>query len=400
MKKRININKDLFHNWGLIIMIYLNNAATTCPKPEVVYQAVDNFFRNSGINPGRSGSGERMDAARMIFDVREKIADFFSIKDSSHLVFNSGATESLNTVIKGVLKKGDHVISSKLEHNSVLRPLERLKNERDIEVDYINFNPETAEINYQSLKNSLKNNTKLIVISHASNVLATVNDLEKIGEIAAAENILFLVDAAQTAGVIPIDVEKFKIDFWAVPGHKSLFGPPGIGALYVRNPAKILPLKEGGTGTNSLSAFQPEIMPDYLEAGTLNNPGIIGLGAGIEFIKNEGINNIHQKEMEFLKKLIKGLNSINGVKVYGKKNIIKRTAVTAFNLEGYNSNQLAFKLQHDYDIQVRGGLHCAPFLHKFLGTNKQGMLRVSPGYFNTEVEVNKFLNIIENIGAR
>ena len=183
----------------------------------------------------------------------------------------------------------------------------------------------------------------------------------------------------------------------AVPGHKSLFGPPGIGVLYVRDPAKILPLKEGGTGTNSLSAFQPEIMPDYLEAGTLNNPGIIGLGAGIEFIKNEGINNIHQKEMEFLKKLIKGLNSINGVKVYGKKNIIKRTAVTAFNLEGYSSNQLAFKLQHDYDIQLRGGLHCAPLLHKFLGTVEQGMLRLSPGYFNTKAEADEFLNIIESI---
>ncbi len=378
-------------------MIYFNNAATSCPKPETVYQAVDNFFRNSGKNPGRSGSAARLDAAHMIFETREKIAEFFSIKDSAHLVFNSGATESLNTVIKGVLKKGDHVLTSKMEHNSVIRPLERLKIEREIEVDYIDLAEESTEVDYQSLKNAVRDNTRLIVISHASNVLGTVNDLQRIGKLAAAEDILFLVDAAQTAGVIPIDVEEMKIDFLALPGHKSLFGPPGVGGLYVRDPKVLQPLKEGGTGTNSLSTTQPEIMPDYLEAGTLNTPGIIGLGAGIEFIQNQGINNIHQKEMRLLKKLIEGLNALAGIKVYGKKDIINRTAVTAFNLEGYSSNQLAFKLQHDYEVQLRGGLHCAPLLHKFLGTDKQGMLRLSPGYFNTEAEVDIFLNIIESI---
>jgi len=378
-------------------MIYFNNAATSCPKPEAVYQAVDYFFQNSGMNPGRSGSAERIDAARMIFECREKIADFFSIKDSAHLVFNSGATESLNTVIKGVLKKDDHVITSKMEHNSIIRPLERLKVEREIDVDYIDLDPESAEVDYQALENAVRDNTKLIVISHASNVLGTVNNLQRIGELAAAEDILFLVDAAQTAGVIPIDVEKMKIDFLAVPGHKSLFGPPGVGALYVRDPETLLPLKEGGTGTNSLSITQPEIMPDYLEAGTLNTSGIIGLRAGVEFIQKEGIKNIHQKEMKLLKKLIEGLTVLPGIKVYGKKEIINRTAVTAFNLEGYSSNQLAFKLQHDYDIQMRGGLHCAPLLHKFLGTNTKGMLRLSPGYYNTEAEVDKFLNIMESI---
>lgn len=378
-------------------MIYFNNAATSWPKPESVYQEVDQFFRNSGMNPGRSGSAETLDSARLIFRTRENIADFFSIKDSAHLVFNSGATESLNTVLKGVLKSGDHVITSKMEHNSILRPLERLKTERKIEVDYINLDLESAEVDYQSLKNSIKDNTRLIVISHASNVLGTVNDLQKIGELAAAEGILFLVDAAQTAGVIPIDVDKMRIDFLAVPGHKSLFGPPGVGALYIRDPETLLPLKEGGTGANSLSIKQPRIMPDYLEAGTLNTPGIIGLGAGIKFIQNEGIKNIHQQEMNLLKKLIAGLTSFAAIKVFGKKNINNRTAVTVFNLEGYSSNQLAFKLQHDYDIQLRGGLHCAPLLHKFLGTDDLGLLRISPGYFNTEAEVNIFLNLLESI---
>jgi cysteine desulfurase family protein len=378
-------------------MIYFNNAATSWPKPNIVYQAADEFFRSSGINPGRSGTSGEQDAAQIIFETREKIADFFSISNSAQLVFNSGSTESLNTVIKGVLEKGDHVITSKLEHNSVLRPLERLKTEKEITVDYIEFNPKTAEIEYQSLKNAVKNNTKLIIISHASNVLGTVNNLQRIGEIAAAEDILFLVDAAQTAGVIPIDVDKMKIDFLAVPGHKSLFGPPGIGALYVRDHELIRPLKEGGTGTNSLSVQQPKIMPDYLEAGTLNTPGIIGLGAGIEFIQTEGLKLIHQQEMRLLKKLINGLKILPEIKIYGKKDIDNRTAVTAFNLAALSSNQLAFKLQHEYNIQLRGGLHCAPLLHKFLGTDNQGMLRLSPGYFNTEAEVDEFLNILETI---
>ncbi|SDC49741.1 aminotransferase class V-fold PLP-dependent enzyme [Halanaerobium congolense] len=378
-------------------MIYFNNAATSWPKPDIVYQAADEFFRSSGINPGRSGTSGEQDAAQIIFETREKIADFFSIGNSAQLVFNSGSTESLNTVIKGVLEKGDHVITSKLEHNSVLRPLERLKIEKEITVDYIEFNPKTAEIEYQSLKNAVKNNTKLIIISHASNVLGTVNNLQRIGEIAAAEDILFLVDAAQTAGVIPIDVDKMKIDFLAVPGHKSLFGPPGIGALYVRDHELIRPLKEGGTGTNSLSVQQPKIMPDYLEAGTLNTPGIIGLGAGIEFIQTEGLKLIHQQEMRLLKKLINGLKILPEIKIYGKKDIDNRTAVTAFNLAALSSNQLAFKLQHEYNIQLRGGLHCAPLLHKFLGTDNQGMLRLSPGYFNTEAEVDEFLNILETI---
>jgi cysteine desulfurase family protein len=378
-------------------MIYFNNAATSWPKPDIVYQAADEFFRSSGINPGRSGTSGEQDAAQIIFETREKIADFFSIGNSAQLVFNSGSTESLNTVIKGVLEKGDHVITSKLEHNSVLRPLERLKTEKEITVDYIEFNPKTAEIEYQSLKNAVKNNTKLIIISHASNVLGTVNNLQRIGEIAAAEDILFLVDAAQTAGVIPIDVDKMKIDFLAVPGHKSLFGPPGIGALYVRDHELIRPLKEGGTGTNSLSVQQPKIMPDYLEAGTLNTPGIIGLGAGIEFIQTEGLKLIHQQEMRLLKKLINGLKILPEIKIYGKKDIDNRTAVTAFNLAALSSNQLAFKLQHEYNIQLRGGLHCAPLLHKFLGTDNQGMLRLSPGYFNTEAEVDEFLNILETI---
>lgn len=377
-------------------MIYLNNAATSCPKPDSVYNKVDNFFRNSAYNTSRSGSGSTNSTAREIFMVREKVADFFSCPDSSKFVFNSGATESLNTVIKGVLNEGDHVITSLLEHNSVLRPLRRLKADKNIELSFVDFN-QNGEIDYQELKNLIQDNTKLIVLSHASNVLGSVIDLKKVADIANKAGILTLIDAAQTAGVIEIDISDLNIDFMSFAGHKSLFGPPGIGALYVKDSEKLLPLKEGGTGSNSLSTSQPEVMPDFLEAGTPNSIGIAGLGAGIDFINKEGRTKIHQKELQLLQQLILGLESLPQIKIYGKKNIQNRTAVIAFNIGAQSSNEIAFKLENEYNIEVRAGLHCAPLLHKRLDTLNQGMLRVSPGYFNTKAEIDQFLNVIESL---
>ena len=377
-------------------MIYFNNAATTCPKPEIVYDKVDDFFRNSAYNVSRSGSGSINSTAREIFSVREKLAEFLNAADSGRLVFNSGATESLNTVIKGVLEQGDHVITSKLEHNSVLRPLTRMKSEKDINITYVDFD-KNAELDYQQLENNLQSNTKLIVLSHASNVLGTVNDLQKISDISAKSEALLLIDAAQTAGVIDIDLQKTDVDFMAFAGHKSLFGPPGIGSLYVKDHRLLKPLKEGGTGSNSLDTSQPEVMPDYLEAGTPNSIAVAGLGAGIDFINSEGREKIHQKELKLMEILIKGLSSLDKLRIYGKEGLKKRTAVTAFNVADRSSNQLAFKLENEYNIKLRSGLHCAPLLHKSIGTLKQGMLRVSPGYFNTKKEVNKFLNILESL---
>ncbi|SIQ52910.1 aminotransferase class V-fold PLP-dependent enzyme [Halanaerobium kushneri] len=377
-------------------MIYLNNAATSCPKPDIVYDKVNDFFRSSAFNTSRSGSGSSNSTSREIFMVREKIADFFTLQDSSKIVFNSGATEALNTVIKGVLKKGDQVITSCLEHNSVLRPLRRLKAERDIDINFISFDKK-GEIDYQELENCIQDKTKLIVLSHASNVLGTVNNLVKISEIASRAGVLLLIDAAQTAGVIDINLSDLAVDFMAFAGHKSLFGPPGIGALYVKNHSYLLPLKEGGTGSNSLSTDQPELMPDYLEAGTPNSIGIAGLGAGIDFIKEEGISKIHQQELKLLHRLIEGLNTIPLIKSYGRDDITNRTAVISFNIGDRSSNQIAFELENKYKIEVRAGLHCAPILHKNLGTLGQGMIRVSPGYFNTEAEIDRFLNIIESL---
>lgn len=376
-------------------MIYFNNAATTWPKPKAVYNRVDDFFRNSGSNASRSGGGNINSSEKMIFNVREKIANFFSVSDSSKIVFNSGATESLNTVLKGVLKPKDHVITSKAAHNSILRPLSRLKEEREIEVSYLDLTAE-GEIIYEQLSEQIKANTKLIALTHASNVLGTVNDLEKIAA-AKKENILLLIDAAQTAGLIDIDLRKLDIDFLVFPGHKSLFGPPGIGGLYVKDFKKLKPLKEGGTGSDSLSVNQPKIMPDYLEAGTINSPGIAGLGAGIDFINSTGIENIHQQKLKLLNYLLSSFIKIKAIKIYGRKNIKKRTAVTAFNIGEKNSNQIAFELKNDYNIELRAGLHCAPLLHKAMGTEEQGMLRLSLGYFNTKEEIDRFLNILENL---
>lgn len=377
-------------------MIYLNNAATSWPKPAEVYDKVDQFFRGSVSNAARSGGGGSNAAAREIFFVREKIAEFFQVDDSAKFAFNSGATESLNTVLKGVLKAGDHVITSKAEHNSVLRPLSRLQKEKNIEISLVDLDS-NGEIIYQEIEDYIQAKTKLIVLTHASNVLGTINDLKRAAQIAAEADILFLVDAAQTAGVVDYNLSEIKADFTAFAGHKSLFGPAGIGALYVRDHTRLQPLKEGGTGSDSLSRSQPEIMPDYLEAGTANLPGIAGLGAGIDFINSVGRQKIHQKEMELLEYIIDSLLSIPQIKVYGKKNIENRTAVTAFNIADRSSNQIAFQLENQHQIELRAGLHCAPLLHKKMGTVEQGMLRVSPGYFNEKKEIDEFLNILESL---
>ncbi len=376
-------------------MIYLNNAATTWPKPEIVYQRMDSFFRSLGRNPGRSGATENKKAGLAVYEVRESLADFFNIKDAAHLVFNSGATESLNTILKGLLKPGDHVLTTMLEHNSVLRPLEKLKKERDIEITFLAINQQTGEPHYDQIKNEIKENTRLLVSSHASNVTGTIVDIEKMGNIAEKNNLYFLVDAAQTAGVFPIDVEKMKIDFLAVAGHKSLYGPPGVGALYLRNDSEVASLKEGGTGTNSLNTCQPDLMPDRFEAGTANTVGIIGMGTGLSFILDEGLAKIREHELKLTEKLLTGLKMLPSVRIYGQENIGNRAPVVSFNVANISSHELGFSLEDDYQITVRSGLHCAPYLHQAMQTNEQGMVRVSFGYFNTEKEVAYLLEVLD-----
>ena len=380
-------------------MIYFNNAATTYPKPESVYQEVDKFFRQEGVNPGRSQGVKTMNTNRRIFNTREKIAQFFGIKDSSRFIFTSGATESLNLAIKGSLSKNDHVISTKLEHNSVIRPLNKLRNEGRITVTYLDFN-KNGIVSLEDIKNAVQKNTALIAISHASNVLGSVNNIFEIGQFAKNNDILLLVDAAQTAGILNIDIDKLNIDLLSVPGHKSLYGPPGIGGLYIREGLEIETLMEGGTGSNSLNTLQPQIMPDKYESGTLNILGIIGLGAGIQFVNNTGIEKIHTHEMKLLKHFLKGLRSIKDILIYGPTDLDKKVGVVSINLMNLSAAKFSHLLQNKYGISVRAGLHCAPLLHKKMGTDDKGMVRFSFSYFNTLQEIDNALNAIEMIAEK
>ena len=377
-------------------MIYFNNAATTYPKPDIVYEQVDNFFRNEGVNPGRSQGVKTMNINRRIFDTREKLAQFFGIKDSSRFIFTSGATESLNLVLKGYLKQNDHVISTKLEHNSVIRPLNKLKQEGRITVTFIDFN-KNGIIELEQVKNAVKDNTSLIVLSHASNVLGTINNIKEITDFAKSNDLKILIDAAQTAGVLDIDVEKTNIDMLSVPGHKSLYGPPGIGGLYIADGIELDTLMEGGTGSNSLNTLQPDILPDKYESGTLNTLGIVGLGAGVDFINKTGRKKIYEHEIKLVEKFIKELKGIKDILIYGTTDLNKKVGVVSINLMNLSANKFAHLLENEYNISVRAGLHCAPLLHKSMHTQDKGMVRFSFSYFNTEKEINHALNVIESI---
>ncbi|MFO7814612.1 MAG: aminotransferase class V-fold PLP-dependent enzyme [Halanaerobiales bacterium] len=380
-------------------MIYFNNAATTYPKPESVYQEVDKFFRQEGVNPGRSKDVKTMDINRRIFNTRQQIAQFFGIKDSSRFIFTSGATESLNLAIKGSLNKNDHVVTTKLEHNSVIRPLNKLSNEGRITVTYLDFD-KNGLIFLDDIKHVIQNNTALIAISHASNVLGSVIDIAALGDFAKNNDIILLVDAAQTAGVLNIDLENLNIDLLSVPGHKNLYGPPGIGGLYINKELEIDTLMEGGTGSNSLNTMQPNIMPDKYESGTLNTLGIIGLGAGIKFLNETGIENIYKHEMNLLKRFLRGLRSIKNILIYGPTDLNKKVGVVSINLMNLSAARFSHLLQNKYNISVRGGLHCAPLLHKRMGTDNKGMVRFSFSYFNTLEEINYALNAIEMIAGK
>ena len=380
-------------------MIYFNNAATTYPKPERVYQEVDTFFRSEGVNPGRSQGVKTMNINRRIFNTREKFAQFFGIKDSSCFIFTSGATESLNLAIKGFLKENDHVISTKLEHNSVIRPLNKLAQEGRITVNFIDFNEE-GTVNLTDIKRNFQANTSLLVISHSSNVLGSINDIAKIADFSAQNDIKVIVDAAQTAGVIDINLSELNIDMLSVPGHKSLYGPPGIGGLYIEPSLNLDTLMEGGTGSNSLNTNQPDILPDKYESGTLNTLGIIGLGAGLDFIKETGREVIYKHEMKLVDAFIQGLRDIKGVLIYGPQSLDKKVGVVSINLMNLSANKFAHLLQNEYNISVRGGLHCAPLLHKAMKTEKKGMVRFSFSYFNTLDEINQALSVIETIAKK
>lgn len=376
-------------------MIYLDNAATSFPKPEEVYKAIDKCFREFGANPGRAGHKLALQAGRAIYDTRELICELFNIDNPMQIVFTSNATDSLNLAIKGILKKGDHVITSSMEHNSVIRPIKTLE-EIGVENTIVQCD-EKGFIDVAEIEKAIKDNTKLIAITHASNVTGTIMPIQEIGKIAKKHDVLLLVDAAQTAGVYDIDVKKMNIDLLAFPGHKGLMGPQGTGALYIREDIDLRQMKEGGTGSKSESLSQPDIIPDKFESGTPNTPGIVGLGAGIKFIINKGIQNIRKHEEELTEYMLNELEKIEDVKVYGPRNAKKQASVISLNIGDLDSSEISYILDQAFNIAVRSGLHCAPLAHKTIGTFEQGTVRFSIGYFNTKEDIDEAINAIKKI---
>lgn len=375
-------------------MIYLDNAATSFPKPNEVYDAVVECMKNYAANPGRASHDMALKASSKIIETRQCISKMFNISNPLNIVFTSNATEGLNIGIKGVLKKGDHVISTVIEHNSVLRPLSYLS-KQGVEVTLLAVNEE-GYINIKDLKNEIRKNTKAIIINHASNVLGTVQNINNIGAISRNLGIIFILDASQSAGAIPIDVESDNIDILAFPGHKGLFGPQGTGGLYIREGISLSDFKQGGTGSNSNSMNQPDFLPDKFESGTLNTPGIAGLCEGIKFIERVGINDIKKHEEKLTEQLLEELKKLNYVKIYGLSYHKNRSAVVSITLENIDSSQVGYLLNKK-GIAVRTGYHCAPLIHGILGTNKSGTVRISPGYFNTNEDIESIIKAISEI---
>lgn len=376
-------------------MYYFDNAATTFQKPDIVLDTYMKASREAAANPGRSGHRLAKAAGLGIYEVREKIAQFFNIKNPMQIAFTSNGTEALNMGIKGVLKAGDHVITTSMEHNSVLRPIHKLK-DQGIEVSIIDCNHQGC-IDLDKIEAAIQPNSKMIVTTHASNLTGTLMPIQAIGELAQRYELLYMVDGAQTAGVFPIDVQKMHIDILAVTGHKSLFGPQGTGFIYVKESLQLDSIKEGGTGSKSYEMVQPLLMPDLLESGTPNTPGIIALGAGIDFIQAEGLEKIYSHEYHLTQKFIEGLALMPTVKYYGVESGVPRAPVVALNIGKEDSSMISYYLDDEYDIATRPGLHCAPLAHETIGTFEQGCVRFSFGYFNTEAEIDYALKAIQEI---
>lgn len=369
-------------------MHYFDNASTTFPKPESVYKKFNEAFREYGANPGRSGHKLALRAMEEIMKTRLILAKLFNVDNPLNISFHMNTTYALNTAIKGALKKGDHVITTSMEHNSVLRPLFTLKEMGIIDLTVVKAE-KTGEVGKDKIVKAIKDNTRMLVMTHSSNLLGTVENIDEISKAVKAINkdIIILIDAAQSAGIIDIDLKKLDIDMLATAGHKSLFGPQGTGVLYLRNPELVMHTIEGGTGSRSNEVYQPMDMPDKLEPGTPNGHGIIALGAGVEYILEEGIDNIRKHEETLTKTFIEGLKTIDGVEIYGLLDEKRKTPVVSMNMEGVDSSILSYVLDDEYDIQTRPGLHCAPLAHETIGTIKKGAVRFSFSCFNKEDEI-------------
>lgn len=375
-------------------MIYLDSSATSFLKPPQVAEAVFRSFNTIG-NAGRGAHAPTLNASRLIYDTREKLAALFGTPDPSRIAFTCNATEALNIAIHGAIHPGEHVITTACEHNSVLRPL-YLKEKEGTELTIIPADKK-GRIRYDLLESSVKSNTSAIVLTHASNLSGNVTDLAFVANFAKKHGLLLIVDASQTAGSLPINVVKMGIDILCFTGHKGLFGPQGTGGLYVREGLTLSPLKSGGSGIHSFDRQHPTDMPTALEAGTLNGHGIAGLNAGLDYILSTGVKNIHAKEISLSRRFVNGISDISDLKLYGDIDAPLRTPIISLNIGNMSSASVSDILWEDYEICVRAGAHCAPLMHKTFGTEKQGAVRFSFSCFNTEAEIDTAIQAMHEI---
>lgn len=375
-------------------MIYLDNAATTRIKPRVVVETVAEALTTIG-NAERGTHSASLGASRTVFSTRMKLAKFFNAEGPSNIVFTMNATESLNIAIKGILEKGDAVITTCLEHNSVLRPLYQLRDE-GVELSFVSAD-KLGRPNYEEFESLIKPNTKAIISTAGSNLTGNLVDIRRVGEIAKKHGLIFVVDASQVAGVFPIDVKELNIDILCFTGHKGLLGPQGTGGLYVRDGVEVKPYLSGGTGVQTYNEHQPAEMPTRLEAGTLNGHGLAGLDAAIDYINEFGMQAIHDKEMSLMWRFYNGVKDIEGVKIYGDFDVKDRCPIVSINLSDYESGAVSDELANRFEIATRPGGHCAPLMHKALGTVNQGAVRFSFSHFNTEEEVDTAINAVRTL---
>jgi cysteine desulfurase family protein len=377
-------------------MIYLDNAATSFPKPEAVYQALDRFARQDLANPGRAGHKMALAAERALDDARHLLNQFFHGEGPERFVFTLNCTDALNMAFKGVLGEGDHVITTDLEHNSVSRPLRAMELAGRISVTRVKADP-GGTVDPDGFRRAITRRTRLIAMTHASNVLGTIQPVSEVGRIAREHELLFVVDAAQTAGVVPIDVRDMAIDLLAFPGHKSLLGPTGTGGLYVGPRAQVRAWREGGTGGDSSSETQPREFPYFLEGGTPNVLGVAGLAAGLKYVLDRGLDAIRRHEVALTERLWRRLDELEGFEVFGHRDMARRVGTLSFRCASLPAAEVGGILDQAFDIAVRPGLHCAPYIHRSLSTFPDGTVRVSPGPMNTEADIDHLTQALAEV---
>ncbi len=382
-------------------MIYLDNAATSWPKPPCVIEAMTAFMAEVGANPGRSGHRLAVEAGRLVYSTREAVADLFGAPDPLRVVFGQNVTEALNLALRGVLRPGNHVVTSSMEHNSVMRPLRALQRQ-GVEVSVVGCSPEGVLLP-ADVEAALRPNTAMIALTHASNVVGTLLPIDEVGLLARRRGVPLLVDAAQTAGAYPLDMQALHIDLLAFTGHKALLGPMGTGGLIVApefDAKRITPLKRGGTGSRSDLEEQPDFLPDACESGTLNVPGLAGLRAGVRWVLARGVEEIRRHEVRLAQRLIDGLASISGVTVYGTRDAERQAATVSFNVAGLEPSEVGLRLDDEHGVLCRVGLHCAPAAHRTMGTFPRGTVRFGLGAMNTSEDVDAALAAVEALARR